>query len=28
LRKFPKCSQCHNIAHDLNRWDEKKDSKK
>jgi len=28
LRKFPECSQCHNIAHDLNRWDEKKDSKK
>ncbi len=20
--KFPKCTQCHNIAHDLNNWDE------
>jgi hypothetical protein len=21
LAKFPKCGDCHNIAHDLNRWD-------
>jgi hypothetical protein len=20
MAKFPKCSMCHNIAHDLNHW--------
>jgi len=28
LRKFPECSQCHNTAHDLNRWDDEKNTKK